>query len=80
MLPIITAQGHDWKSMLAEMPVPDQVIIHWDVYLGATNTMLGIYQLLAGVRRLAKWVHEKFRPWFMSEILGSGSIPKCNDV
>lgn len=72
VLPIIIAQGHDWKFMLADMAASDQVIIHRDVFLGATNTIIGIYQLLNVVRRLARWVYEDYEPWFMNEVLRPG--------
>ena len=70
VLPIVVAQGHDWKFMLAEMASPDHVVIHRELSLGATNSMLGIYQLLAAVRRLAKWVHDDYQAWFIKEVLG----------
>ncbi len=75
VLPIIIAQGHDWKFMLAEMAASDQVIIHRDVFLGATNSIIGIYQLLSVVKRLARWAHEEYQPWFMKEVMRPVSAP-----
>lgn len=69
VLPIMTALGHSWTFMLAEMFAGDQVIIHRELSLGATSSMLGIYQLLAAVRRLARWVHEDYKAWFIEKVL-----------
>ncbi len=74
VLPIIIAQGHHWTFMLADMAASDQVIIHRDLSLGATNTIIGIYQLLHVVRRLARWTHEVYEPWFMKEVLQPGPV------
>lgn len=70
VLPLIIAQGHNWNFMLAKMAAPDNVVIHRELLLGGTNSMLGIYQLLAALRRLAKWMYEDYKPWFMTEVLG----------
>jgi hypothetical protein len=40
-----------------------KVVILRDLRLGLTDTILGIYQLVEAVRRLARWVHEEYRPW-----------------
>jgi hypothetical protein len=49
-----------------------KVIILRDLRLGSTDTVLGIYQLVESVRRLAKWVEEEYRPWLEKEALLGG--------
>jgi hypothetical protein len=80
-LPLVMCQGHDWKMMVAEAVVDPnagtgaddfRVVILRDLRLGSTDTVLGIYQLVEAVRRLARWVDEEYRPWLEREALLSG--------
>ena len=68
-LPILIVQGHDWKFMIAEAMADRSIVILRDWLLGSTNSVLGIYQIVAAVRRLAKWVDEDYRPWFEKNAL-----------
>jgi hypothetical protein len=76
ILPIVVVQGHDWKLMIAEAVSPHQVKILRDIHLGSTDSLLGIYRLMAEIRRLACWVDEEYRPWFVREALGEDGIEK----
>ena len=68
-LPIIFTQGHDWWLMLAYMQADDQVIILGNEPLGSSQSVLGIYSILAAVQRLARGIRQDFNIWFDRAIL-----------
>jgi hypothetical protein len=80
ILPLVIVQGHDWKMMVAEAIVDRdgggdfKVVILRDLRLGSTDTVLGIYQLIEAVGRLARWVDEEYRPWLENEPLLGGEL------
>ena len=47
-----------------------KVEVFGSVLLGDTRTVAGIYQNLAAIRRLARWMDEQYWPWFKKEVLG----------
>jgi hypothetical protein len=74
VLPLVLVQGSDWKLMFAEAKEgadkdKQQTLIFSHVRLGETTSVLGIYQVIEAVRRLARWVDEDYRPWFEREVL-----------
>lgn len=69
ILPLVKIQGHDWKLMIAEKKT-DLILIHGELGIGSTQSHLGVYQILAALRRLAQWVNDEYRLWWMREILG----------
>ncbi len=74
VLPLVCVQGHMWKFMLAQMASPTQVIIHREVVSGRTDSMLGIYHVIAGVKRLADWMQNVYKPWFLEQVIDNGGI------
>ncbi|KAL9603508.1 MAG: hypothetical protein Q9179_002178 [Wetmoreana sp. 5 TL-2023] len=71
ILPLIQIQGHEWKLMIAQlMSDRDMIIVHRDIPLGSTRNILGIYQIILALQRLAKWVAEEYRPWWITNVLG----------
>jgi len=69
LLPLILIQGHTWEFMIAHKVNARTIEIYRDQSLGDTGSMLGIYQLLAALRRLAQWIDEVLRPWFETHVL-----------
>ena len=69
ILPLVKIQGHDWKLLIAEKKT-DLILIHGELMIGSTQSHLGVYQILAALRRLAQWVNDEYRPWWIQEILG----------
>lgn len=61
-IPLLITYGHNWNVMIAQMKDKELLLLS-DRILGSTNTLLGIYQALAAIRRLAKWADEQYRPW-----------------
>jgi len=68
-LPLIIIQDHDWEFYVAEMHTATQIVIYRDEKMGSTSSLLGVYELLAATRRLARWVDEVYRRWLEKEIL-----------
>ena len=69
ILPLITTLGNDWYFMLAEIRNRNHIYIHRGESVGSTSSMLGIFKILAAIRRLAQWVYEEYRPWFETEVI-----------
>jgi hypothetical protein len=73
ILPLVMAQGHDWKMVVAvavlEPNAKDcKAVILRDLRLGSTDTVLGIYQLVEAVRCLTRWADEKYRHWLERDV------------
>ena len=68
-LPLLFVQGHEWKLKLASVRRGRDILILEDIVLGRTSSGLGSYQILAALRRLARWVDEDYRTWFEEEVL-----------
>ena len=68
-LPLLIVQGHDWKLLLAEPKEDRSIVIHLDLKLGSTNSVVGIFQIIAAVQRLAQWINKDYRPWFEAHAL-----------
>ncbi|KAL8905673.1 MAG: hypothetical protein Q9207_002487 [Kuettlingeria erythrocarpa] len=69
-LPLLQVIGDRWRLIIAEMKLDEgQIILHSDIELGSSKDILGIYQIIASIRRLAKWTSEQYRPWWTATIL-----------
>lgn len=68
-LPLLMIHGHLWDFMIAHKVNATRIEIYRDLSLGETRSILGIYQLLAAVRRLAQWMDEVLGPWFETNVL-----------
>lgn len=70
ILPLLRVQGHHWKLMIAEYRrAKNRIFIYREVALGSTDKILGIYQIMASLQRLAEWVSEVYRPWWIKAAL-----------
>ncbi|KAL8762709.1 MAG: hypothetical protein Q9184_001333 [Pyrenodesmia sp. 2 TL-2023] len=71
VLPLIQVQGHMWNLWVAEFKSGNnQIIIHRRISLGSTDKIVGIYQIIASLQRLAQWVAEEYQPWWIKATLG----------
>lgn len=68
-LPLVIVQGHEWKLMFAELEDDLKVRLHRHLNLGTTRSVLGVYQVVASLRRLAEWAKDTYRPCFEKEVL-----------
>ncbi|KAL8759705.1 MAG: hypothetical protein Q9199_000577 [Rusavskia elegans] len=71
ILPLVQTQGHEWRLIIAEMKSEENLIIlHRGIKLGSTDNILGIYQIIASIDRLAQWVSGDYRTWWTRTVLG----------
>ena len=66
--PVIIVSCSSWHLYLF-CDTPDAVVMYKVVDLGDTLSVLGIYKLLASLRRLADWAKGPFWTWFKDDIL-----------
>ncbi|KAK0248755.1 hypothetical protein LTS02_013254 [Friedmanniomyces endolithicus] len=67
-LPLVIVVGHEWN--LGYMEDRGQEVILWTgIPIGKTDSLLGMYQILAGVQCLVQWAEEVDRPWLEESIL-----------
>lgn len=64
-LPLLRIVGHDWYVLWAwkHSEAPLRMNLTSDLHFGHTRGFHGVYQILAMLRRLVKWVEEVFQPW-----------------
>jgi hypothetical protein len=71
---LITVQGHDWKMCIATPG--DGALktgsIFWDIAMGDTVTLTGIFMVIKGLKRMARYIAEVYLPWFEANILDIG--------
>lgn len=72
MLPLVKIQCHEWKLMIAEQIEDNKIVIWTQEALGGTQKVSEIYKLVAGIRRLARWIDEVYRVWFVDNVLRDG--------
>ncbi|KAK3360756.1 hypothetical protein B0T25DRAFT_496757 [Lasiosphaeria hispida] len=64
-LPLILTHDHEWSLYFAADRGP-KIEILGPMQIGMTDTIQGIYRLLAVLRRLAEWIETEFRNWVVS--------------
>ena len=65
ILPIIYVYGNTWRVDFAHR-WDKKTMIYEGITVGDTHTVYGCYQVCAAIRRLAAWVKEDFRRWWLS--------------
>lgn len=68
-LPGIIVQGHDWQFVASIMDINNQSVLLKGPRIGGTDSELGIYKLLLGLRRLRRWAIEDYWPKFAKDML-----------
>ena len=56
--------------MIASLQDNDRINLIKELYLGDTDSVAGVYQVVAAIRRIAQWINDDYRPWFEKEVLG----------
>lgn len=86
-LPVIVIQGHEWYFLAATRihgetvglmsknkyrKASNGIQILWErVLVGSTQTILGVYQIVAAVQVLGRWCDDVYRPWFRAHVVGT---------
>ncbi|KAK2022580.1 hypothetical protein LX32DRAFT_573375 [Colletotrichum zoysiae] len=69
-LPAVITQGHEW-SFVALTRDRDGVARLWcKLLFASTWSVRGVYQAVAGLQLLSRWMREEYWPWFRQVILG----------
>lgn len=84
-LPLVVIQGHEWYFLAANRvqretvrPILQNVEkasyapqVLWErVMLGSTQSVLGVYQIVAALQVLGTWCQDVYRPWFRAHVVG----------
>ncbi|KAL2818697.1 hypothetical protein BJX63DRAFT_419222 [Aspergillus granulosus] len=67
-IPGIIIQGHRWLLVLSTYD-NGKTMLWTDYQFGTTQTHLGIYAVVAGVRRLTSWARDVYINWFQENVL-----------
>lgn len=78
-LPGVVVQGHRWLFVFStpefrlervdEGKDRHRTAFWTELEFGSTRTILGSYQIVAGLRRLAKWANTVYVPWYTRHVL-----------
>lgn len=68
-LPVLSVQGKSWWLLLATLRPSGQIHLIEGRMFGETSSVLGVYKVVAVIRRLARWIKDDYRPWFEREVL-----------
>ncbi|KAH9827257.1 hypothetical protein Tdes44962_MAKER09780 [Teratosphaeria destructans] len=69
-LPLIAVHGDVWKLYYMQQNRDGHGGTMWDCgEFGSTKTLLGTYQVVAGLQALMQWSVEVYQPWFEDNIL-----------
>ncbi|KAH6983682.1 hypothetical protein BKA56DRAFT_483122, partial [Ilyonectria sp. MPI-CAGE-AT-0026] len=69
-LPLLLSVEHNWKLFFA-CDRGDRLEVVGEMSVGDTNTLIGLYTIVAVVRELANWVDSTFREW----VIGALDLP-----
>lgn len=67
-LPGIIVQGHEWSLVLSTRE-NGKTVLWTKKQFGSTESELGCYQIVAGIRELLRWAECEYLPWFKETIL-----------
>ncbi|KAJ2892628.1 hypothetical protein MKZ38_009539 [Zalerion maritima] len=69
-LPGIFVEGHDWHFVASTWDSRTQTTVVWSrVLFGSTRSVLEAYQIVTGLRLLARWASDDYWTWFRRYIL-----------
>lgn len=84
-LPGIIIQGHRWFFVFSTLETETEgeskakTVLWVEQEFGSTQNMLKMYQIVAGLRRLASWATDHYMPWYRKYVL-SGDAPMDSNI
>jgi len=66
-MPALSMHGHDLYMVVLETQETRNVM-YGKMRLGGTDTILGVFQIIAAIDILVEWAHNEYREWFESVI------------
>ncbi|KAF4462464.1 duf895 domain membrane protein [Fusarium albosuccineum] len=76
-LPGVVVQGHTWSLVITTRRQATTTVL-CSVEFGNTGSLVGVFQVLAGLRRLRSWSLEVLWPWYKQHLPGLSS-PSNNE-
>ncbi|GKU08814.1 unnamed protein product [Fusarium langsethiae] len=73
-IPVIQVHGNVWTVMFAVDDNDKILLLDQSVRIGDTANVVGIYQLLASLRVIAKWIDTTFRTWLSDFLDGVQAV------
>ncbi|KAK2051149.1 hypothetical protein LY76DRAFT_420270 [Colletotrichum caudatum] len=64
IMPVILVLGDEWRVHFARRTA-DNLFIHESINIGSSHTLVGCYQIIAGLRRLAVWARSDYQDWWI---------------
>ncbi|KAI0115530.1 hypothetical protein GGR51DRAFT_555964 [Nemania sp. FL0031] len=74
-LPALFIQGSQWY-FAATTRLGNRTLLWTQQRIGASDTVLGIFQIIRTLRHLAEWSVTVYWPWYESEVLGMSNDQK----
>lgn len=71
-LPAIVVHGHEW-SFAATTREGSRTILWLEQSFGSTTSAVGVYKIVWGLQRIARWAEGNFWPWYKKNALGIDS-------
>lgn len=68
-LPGVVVNGHSW-NFVATTREGCKTILWQERCFGDTSNPLGVYKVIAGIQRLARWTQDIYWPWYRGNVLG----------
>ncbi|KAK1963041.1 hypothetical protein LY78DRAFT_705425 [Colletotrichum sublineola] len=68
-LPGIVVQGHDWYFVAMTRSATGQSRLYSRILCGSTQKTEGVYQVVAVLQLLARYIEDEYWPWFKRTIL-----------
>jgi hypothetical protein len=70
VMPGLAISGHTWDLHISYLSNKNEIILLGPILLGRTDTLLGIFQILAALTEIAKWAERDFADWFERVVWG----------
>lgn len=67
-IPCIIIHGHRWLFVLSTRS-GEKTLLWTERQFGSTQSRLEVYQVVAGLRELAKWTPDVYLPWLQNYVL-----------
>ena len=68
-VPGLIIQGHDWIFVATTVDDQGTITFRSKIFIGSTDTVLGIYTILAVLKHLVRWSHITYWPLFKKILL-----------
>ncbi len=77
-IPGLIVEGHKW-SLVITTREKEHTVLWTKIEFGSTESIKGVFKIVAGLRELAAWFHKVYLPWWKKNVLdsfGAATQPK----